>query len=483
MKKLNICKELFEDWNSSGVLYCHWKGTANIEKGFTGTSDLDIFVDPKDNEKAASILRRHNFIRFYTQWGLRYPFIQDWLGLDKDTGVMVHVHYHNRMIVGQTGVMEYSYPWEEDVLAERIYDPKTGIFIINHEYEALTFYTRLGLEFPNKKLKRIAKGQYSFNEEASEELEYLHEHVDKTKLRELFNKYFYSDGEKLFDFYLEPDLSKKGLSTLSRVTKNHIPHNGLRWINTIKSLLVQATLSYIIPHQSYIFRKKIPYSRKGLLIVFVGQDGSGKSVITRDIHKWLSWKIDNRLLYLGFGKEYNTCGRRLQTKLKDNNSAISRLVRNWLPFHIFLKRSRDTKNELKKARTYVCKGGLAIIDRYPQQVAAGINDGPKVRELLIPVVHNRILKNIAYLYANAEEKNIENAISITPDIVFRLQLSVEESLRRKPSEDRGKVLQKKQIVDSMSFANSVVYNINAEQNYNDELIEIKNLIWENIQRL
>ena len=64
-----------------------------------------------------------------------------------------------------------------------------------------------------------------------------------------------------------------------------------------------------------------------------------------------------------------------------------------------------------------------------------------------------------------------------PTLVFKLLLPPEESIRRKPFEDIQDVTRKHQIVRNLAFPNSTVYEIDATQDYQQELIEIKNKIW------
>ncbi len=483
MKELTICRNLFNALNASGVKYCHWKGTANIEKGFIGESDLDIFVHPNDNEIATSLLEQNGFVHFYTQWGQRYSFIQDWIGMDKDTGVLIHIHYHNKMMVGHTGVMEYTYPWENDVLASCIFDNNTGMYIISPEYEALTFFSRLGLEFPNKKLNKIKQNQYSFTEEAETELDYIRSNVNEEELKELFLLYYGEDGLSLFNYYQVPQLDKSSLKWLRKLTKKYIPHSGFSVLNELKSFYVKFILRYVFPRQHIVPRKKIHNSHKGLSIVFVGQDGSGKSVVSSDIRRWLSWKIESRLYYLGFGEQYKPWSRQLQERFHNKKDLVSKLISKWLPFYILLQRSKDTVRVIKSAQAYIHTGGIAIFDRFPQNKVAGINDGPKIRKLLTPLVKSSFLRRIAHLYERREERNLEKAIHFEPNIVFKLRITVEETMRRKPSERIESVEEKHEIIETMTFPNSIVYDIDASMKYEQELIEIKNFIWNNIRKL
>jgi len=60
---------------------------------------------------------------------------------------------------------------------------------------------------------------------------------------------------------------------------------------------------------------------------------------------------------------------------------------------------------------------------------------------------------------------------------------VEETMRRKPSERIESVEEKHEIIETMTFPNSIVYDIDASMKYEQELIEIKNFIWNNIRKL
>ena len=173
----------------------------------------------------------------------------------------------------------------------------------------------------------------------------------------------------------------------------------------------------------------------------------------------------------------------MQDKLHNNKGLVARLVCKWLPFQVLLQRSKDTVKALSSAKKYINKGGIAVFDRFPQNKIAGINDGPKIRQLLIPLVNEKFLRRIASLYARKEEHNIEKAVQFVPDIVFKLCITVEETMRRKPSENLESVKEKHEIVNEMSFPDSKVFEINAAKDYQQEMIEIKNIIWSNIQRL
>ena len=107
---LEICKKLFLEWNNS-VNYCHWKSNEHLGAGLDGLTDLDILMESNNREKGVQILRDLNFIQCNSQYGSRYPYVEDWIGFDMETGSLVHIHLHFMMVTGHRGLKEYNLPW------------------------------------------------------------------------------------------------------------------------------------------------------------------------------------------------------------------------------------------------------------------------------------------------------------------------------------------------------------------------------------
>ena len=213
----------------------------------------------------------------------------------------------------------------------------------------------------------------------------------------------------------------------------------------------------------------------------MGQDGAGKSTVTADIEKWLSWKLDVSRCYLGSGDNYRSWQRSLQEKLPPKKSIILSFISALLTLSKYKCLSKDVLKTIKKAEGYCAKGGIAIFDRYPQTKYYGINDGPKIRALN-KKTNNPIMRHLIDKYAKEEESILKEAESISPDILFKLILPPEESIKRKPNEDLEKVKQKHDIIKNLMFADAKTYEIDATADYQQELLLIKNLIWQNIQK-
>ncbi len=232
----------------------------------------------------------------------------------------------------------------------------------------------------------------------------------------------------------------------------------------------------------FFFKRKIPFSGRGVTIAFLGQDGAGKSTVTDDIVKWLNWKIEARKYYLGSGDHYHSWKKNLRKKILKKQNVITKWFGLYLAMSDCVSVARHVCITIKKAEKYVKNGGVAIFDRFPQIEYAGINDGPKIRENYLKKVNGGFIFYIIEHKANREEKYIRQAISYQPDIVFKLILSPKESIKRKPEENIEIVTRKHNIIQNMNFPMSEVHIINAEQSYSREIVEIKNYIWEYLTR-
>ena len=66
---------------------------------------------------------------------------------------------------------------------------------------------------------------------------------------------------------------------------------------------------------------------------------------------------------------------------------------------------------------------------------------------------------------------------LSPDMVIKLLLPPEESIRRKPRENMDVIKRKHQIIKTLMFDGSETYTIDATKEYDKELLEIKSIIW------
>jgi thymidylate kinase len=244
--------------------------------------------------------------------------------------------------------------------------------------------------------------------------------------------------------------------------------------------------------------KKVTLSG-GRIIAFVGVDGAGKSTVKDEIYRWMGKQIESRRFYMGTGDgKVNPVARLLKKGARKlagapSSGAKAPQTDRPAPAPISFRKSpmgylkkvmagvmvssveRDNERKMKAMNRYRLAGGVSLLDRYPQIELAGKNDGPKIAGYRARVDRSRLLDRLA----QKEERRLALVREIRPDLIFRLNISAETSMARKPEQQdietfRGKIQELRQI----TFQGARIVDIDAEQPFERELLEIKRIIWE-----
>lgn len=480
---LNISRDLFKSWNEADVLYCHWKSNEHLLPGLNGDTDLDVLLSRDDQAKGEAILYGLDFLQCKSQYGSRYPGVDDWIGFDKETGALIHIHLHYQLVTGHKGMKEYYLPWTEVALQTRIFNNEYGVYTMEPNLEMVTLYTRIGLKADIKNLLKCLRGSFKLSKDTQREIAWLKERVNKEAVRKLLDTYYGSRADNVLRIMDKEMIGKEDFQRLRRITEVTFRNS-----RRIKSL-VRVREFWHFAYNTYLKKtlrkrvsillvKKVPTNGKGLTVAFLGQDGAGKTTVTKNLIKWWQWKMDVKYVYLGSGDNYTSWKKKLSRKMPGMSPF------KYLSFFLTLLDIRDvTKKAYKNiisAEKYASKGGLVVYDRYPQLLYPGICDGPKIRVRLQKYLGNGFLSRMFMPLADSEEKNIKRIVEHHPDVVIKLLLPPEESIRRKPQENLDAVRQKHEIVKSLEFKSSDVYTIDATMPFNEELVMIKNIIWQHI---
>ena len=490
---LEVCKQLFNQWNNLGIRYCHWKSNEHLMEGLDGETDLDIYVYPTDKEKAEAQLKECRYIECLTQKGHRYPNVCEWIGFDTSTGRLVHVHLHYQIITGTKFCKEHVFPIDDLIIATRVLDKDTDVYVTDPNLEIIILYCRIALKAKKKYSIRLSKSD-------KREIIYLKERVQTEVVLQLCKQLIGSDGERLYKLIMKEDLSCEGWYRVYQIASWWLkPYRKYSKVHVFlrHKFYYYLYIFYQIANRKfdccYINRKTFP--NRHLSICLLGQDGSGKSTVTLELCKWLNWKVEAHRFYLGSGEHYKSLtkwlssklskskknGHRSQTKeehsqhkeikqAKGLKSFIGAILVSWNYIGI----ARRAYKEVRRAERYMKKGGIPLYDRFPQAQFEGIYDGPKINHYC---QQRGIDYGIVRWMAQKEQHYIKKIQCFQPNIVFKLMLSPEESIRRKPFENLESVTKKHEITQQLQFPNSDVYTVDATQDYQQEIIFIKNQIW------
>lgn len=487
---LEICRNLFTDLNLNHINYCHWKSNEHLYDGLIGETDLDVLADSKQYFQIVQILTKNNFKRYETHSPFKYSFIEDYLGFDDNTGKMIHIHLHFKLILGKKFVKEIHFPIEKYIFENTLLNH--GVKVIDPNLEMILLFIRQSLKLRNKYLKK----KY-YSKHFMQEYNWLFKEIDESKVRSFATDMFDSEFANYIVACIynidDPSLLKRFNAELylrfnrfyrfnrSRVFILHLFNKLSVIIRNILSKKLKATI---------IYKRTIP--NHGVVIAFMGVDGAGKSTILSSTKKWLSSKLDVYEIYFGSGQGFlnilSIPKRVLKSTLKRERSKNRNVSKNNKAnnsrkagkIYIFLRTiwamliASDKKRKYKTLYRAKSKGKIVLCDRYPQTQITGFNDGPLLSEWLGSDL--KIMQKIAKWEYNIYEMSKK----YQPDVVIKLVVSKEVALNRKPETPEIMVEKKIQAIERISFDNDIVdtYVVNTEEDFEETFTKIRKIIKE-----
>ncbi len=454
----------------SGIRYIHWKSNIHLANALRGETDLDLLIHIDDKEEFLKIIKKYLFIQVISPTWCKYLDIEDYVGCDRETGIMLHLHVHYQMLTGFKRVKHFHLPWEEKILDSRMIDKETCWPTPTHVDEFIVFILRMQLKSTlGAYLSRVNK----YPNHVKDEYIFLAKKVDHKSVskRLLDFNLNISDGDiKQLLLYENFDNIKSISNSLIRQISNGPRHKFIitLWLSFIKGLRYWYARRNFRKHKLSRFKKVL--KGNGIVVAFIGVDGSGKSSITNTVYEWLIPKVDAHLVYLGSGDgakgSVESVRSRLRNKvpLKNKKSSYLRTIIRSIFDVLLLFRKVILIIKSKKISK---KGSVVIMDRFPQNQFFGINDGPKVHNY-ISLFPFRMLEKILF---GIVEKN-------KPDLVFRLNIDFETSMIRKPDHDPLIIKEKVRIINKINFDR--VIEIDATQPLSDVVLLIKEKIWQEL---
>ncbi|WP_186756782.1 nucleoside/nucleotide kinase family protein [Echinicola salinicaeni] len=458
-----------------GIRFAHWKGNQHILEGLEGQSDIEILVDPKHKQAFETVMKKLNFKKARSPKWNTYPQVEDWIGFDKETGNLLHLHTHYTIVTGVKYVKHLYLPWLEEYFSQLKTDEKSGWPIPKPELESIVLMIRIWAKMPLK--KRIKKSP-EVQEKRVEELIGLLKQCEDENLLATCDQLKLKIPEGFIDSIQKIKLehNKKAIIQLSKFFYDQVKkHYRKSWIS---SLVRSYYYTYYLKVTSFFFPFFSPMSYKkklvtgGKIMALIGSDGAGKSTLSKDIVNWLTFKLDTHYFYLGkypFIQSYNKVLFSI-SNLIHSKSKVSKKLRKLLGDYYYLILPKKKINMLQLAKKISQDGSLIICDRFPQNNVWGMHDGPH-------------LQNGAQSKHAAKEwalfKKIEK---MEPDMIFKLRVSPEIAAQRKSTHDTTSIKQKCENLDNISFMNAKVIEVDACMPYDKVLLKIKNEIWNNLSQ-
>lgn len=477
-----IVNELVSRAADAGLLLCHWKSNIRLPMSVTGKTDLDFFVLPEHEAEVRNLLHDINFVSFRSPIWSRYDGVTDWLGLDVETGSLLHVHLHTRLLTGTKSVKEQDLPWSGILISALVKDIATNVLIPPRGFEFHQLLARESVKFCGLRglLLRICRG-VALRSDEREELRWLEAQCLMGEI-DYWGERLWGDKrwQRLQALLVRLDHDKSKFQRVAfEINKSLAPWrkgtfvvNGLRFIAMRLLLFVSVRLRGVVP------QKRLNMTRAPI-IAFIGSDGSGKSTIVADTQNWLGWKAEAVSVYLGSKKGwYQSLRRSVAVALRQRKLEVVVNVRSGNESELppFLKALQGVLfafvrlQQQRRAWSAACRGTIVLADRWPQAEHPGLCDGPSTYPSFSPSWLSRILQKY-------ESKLIKKQSIIKPDLIIKLKVPLAVALARKPDHPAGVISQKINIIQSLKFDGVEVIEVDSAQPLDDVRRIVRQQLW------
>jgi len=472
----------------AGVPFVHWKSNDHLAEALAGKTDIDIYVEPAYRAQFDAAMTRFGALRMQSQPWASYPDVEDWLVFDRESGQSLHVHQHFVLITGLKRVKHLRLPWGETLMANLRTDPASGWPIPAAEMELLILLVRIWAKTP-------PQGRWFAPKIPSHilrEIEWLRAHASEPEFRHLAGVLFPGLDPAVFTPLLSANPPPPvELIRIARMLNDRLRENErMPWRRALL-LAVKQNLRMVLAKARRVIWPDVVTGKTlpsgGLMIALIGSDGAGKSTVSREIRKWLRFKLDVHSYYMGSGDGgtrptdlvrrcirvlVKSLQRSMDGKPKTEKTSSASKPRGFPGKLIELYQlviMRHKVKLLRAARRLTHGGSVALLDRYPQTRFTGISDGPKMQGgRSFDWAARRELE----LYAQAAE--------LGPDMVIKLRITPEAAQARKPDHDLETIRRKCGIVDALDFPDATVIEVDAGQPHADVVLSTKREIWKQL---
>lgn len=463
--------KLLADLKQNKVRFAHWKGNSHLLESLEGKTDIEILVQPDERHLFESVMKNLGYKRLQSQAWNSYPQVEDWIGFDNETGNLLHLHTHYALIVAIRYGRYLHLPWTDEFFDHLMIDEQTGWPVPEPELEAVILLIRICAKAEgnaHKKQEVLSAKQ--------QELFTLLRNVKAERLELICNKLQLKVPADISE-RIQTILQEAGLAEAKNLAEyfyNQLPASQRE--NTFSSSLKSAYYKYYLKtSRSYSrfagpVKQKKTISNGGKVIALIGSDGSGKSTLSNDITKWLTFKIDTHYFYMGKMPFIRSYDKQLFSKadIFVTGNKLSKILKKLIGDFYYVLMIKQKSDMLQIARKMSRQGSIIICDRFPQKDIMGINDGPKLQSLT-----NKWPSRI-------EMKLFNQITEAGADVVFRLQVPPEVAHKRKPEHSYAVIKQKCDNINKIAYANSPVIDLDASKPYDQVLLDVKREVWKHL---
>lgn len=489
MPGLAVVRGLICRLHQAGLPYCHWKSNEHLGPAVEGVTDLDMLFGTHHGLALQRILAESGYKRFAATGSRGYPAVEDYLGFDEATGTLSHLHLHYQLTVGQAYLKGYRLPWEEEVLATRTPDAAHDVFVADPAMELVLLVTRAALK--QRFRDRFRRPSKDFRRE----LLWLIDRADAEAVCGIAARLISPEAVAPLRALLaepEDEAQRRRFARVARPALSRYRTYGAL-SSTLRALWREGERAADVINRRYL-RQPVPLRRVsprgGLVVVFLGSDGAGKSSLLKETTGWLKVKLDVYPVYFGSGNgpasvyrwplqlarrsAERLCGRPRKAQGDGDASVRGVSRRRSVALLIWaLTLSLEKRAKLRSMIRARNRGMVVLCDRYPQADVLGFNDGPLLDHLRQS--SSAALRRLA----DWEARPYREAAIDPPDLVFKLQVAPEVANARRPEMNIAEIRRRMDAVSRITFpAHTQVIDLGNEGDFAETSLTIKQTIWD-----
>lgn len=470
---------------AEGVIYCHWKSNAALNRSASGDNDLDLLVKRSDIQRFRDILIRLGFKECLGDKIKQLPGVQDFLGYDPDADKFIHVHAHYQLIFGHDLSKNYHLPIEEPYLESSQF---CGLFKVPApEYELIVFVIRMIIKHSTWDTILNREGTLSVTEK--QELVYLEAKADPAKVAGVLKQHLPFIDVELFDECL--CALRTGYPLIKRIRAGWRLQDRLKAYARrpqMEDLFVKLWHRISLLFCWYVLKKRprLRFANGGAVVAIIGGDGAGKTTAIDELHAWLSRHFDSRKAHMGkptwskttiavrgLLKIGNLLGfypfERVPVEFGEDENPYEFPGFPWLIRRVCTARDRFLIYMWE--RRFATNGGIVICDRYHiQGIRLMENSSASMR------MTNRVRDHWLVKFLTGIEAKYYQHI-VLPELLIVLRLDPDIAVQRKQEEHETSVRARSKEIWEFNWKETPARVVDASQPKEVVLSEIKQLIW------
>jgi hypothetical protein len=305
---LGVLCDLFRRLDQAGIRYCHWKSNEHLGAAMSGATDVDVLVERSAAQRLTRLLTEtDDFKRFVVKAGRGYPGIEDYVGFDRATGTLTHLHVHYQLTLGEKFLKGHRLPWESVVLDTRVLDPEHGGYVTDPHLELLILVARAAIKLRWRDYALALLGRRYFGGSMLRELRWLAQRVRTDRLAEVAAPLVGAEAAGLLGALISwPAPSLRLLRAFRRDARPRLSaYRMYSAAGTVRRMWTREW-TWILWRVTHIVLRAPTRSTRtlpqgGVSVAFVGADEAGTTTLASQCADWLAGEVAVTLQRGGHG--------------------------------------------------------------------------------------------------------------------------------------------------------------------------------------